>query len=84
MGALAPSADDHLRHLDVIVKNCNANPNSNPNLNPNPNPNHNPNPNANPDPNLNHGAQGFSGFSSSPSSEVCLKVLKIEYNDCLN
>ncbi len=45
----APSADDHLRHLDAIVQNRNANPN------PKLNPNHNPNPNL--DPNLNHDAQ---------------------------
>ena len=47
---VAPSADDHLRHLDAIVQNRNANPN--PNLNSNPNPTHNPNPNANLDPYL--------------------------------
>ncbi len=45
----APSADNHLRHLDaIIVQNRNANPN------PYPSPIHNPNPNANLDPNLNY------------------------------
>ncbi len=58
--AVLPTSDDHLRHLDAIVQNRNANPKLNPNLNPKPKPspnlspnlNHNPNPNANLDPNL--------------------------------
>ncbi len=60
--AAGPSADDHLRHLDAIVQNCNGIPN--PNLNPNHNPNHNPNPNAHLDPNLNPDAQSLVQFQS--------------------
>ncbi len=46
---IAPSAHDHLRHLDAIVQNRNANPNPNPNPtnNPNPNPTNNLTPDAN-------------------------------------
>ncbi len=44
---VAPSANDHPRHLDAITQNRNANPN----------PNHNHNSNANLDPNLNPDAQ---------------------------
>ncbi len=59
--AVAPSADDHLRHLDAIIQNRIGIPN----LNPNPNPNHNPNLNANLDPNLNPDAQSPVQFQSS-------------------
>ncbi len=42
-------SDDHLRHLDAIVQNRNANPNCHPKPNPSPNlslnPDHNPNAN---------------------------------------
>ncbi len=65
---VAPSADDHLRHLHTIVQNRNANPNHNPNLNPDPNPIHNPNPSANLDLNLNPDAQTpHPGATCSPN-----------------
>ena len=79
---MAPSADDHLRHLDAIVQNRNANPNpdlnANPNinLNHNPNPNHNANANANLDPNLN--LCDISELSLVPSISVSL-FMKILY-----
>ncbi len=57
--AVAPSADEHLRHLDAIIQNRIGIPNINPN------PNHNPNLNANLDPNLNPDAQSPVQFQSS-------------------
>ncbi len=63
-----PTSDDHLRHLDAMVQNRNAEPNSNPSPNPNLNPNHNPN--ANLDPNLN--PNPHHGATSLPFSDITL------------
>ncbi len=45
---VAPSADDHLRHLGAPVQNRNANPSPHPS----PNPSLNPNPSADLGPSL--------------------------------
>ena len=49
---VAPSADDHLRHLGAPVQNRNANPSPHPSCDPSPNPSLNPNPSADLGPSL--------------------------------